>query len=62
MIVDPVIDEDADLRRNLAALGPGALRELQDLLTWPQPSRDKLSRSLRRTIRRGTARTADRAR
>jgi hypothetical protein len=37
---DP-LDEDADLRSNLAALGPVALRDLQDVLTWPQPRRDK---------------------
>jgi hypothetical protein len=41
-----VIDEDADLRSSLAALGPDALRELQDVLTWPGPSRDALLRSL----------------
>ena len=29
-----------------AALGPDALRQLQDVLTWPQPSRDALLRSL----------------
>ena len=39
-------DEDADLRSSLAALGPDALRELQDVLTWPEPSRDALLRSL----------------
>jgi hypothetical protein len=32
-----VIDnEDANIRSNLAALGPAALRELRDVLTWPQ--------------------------
>ena len=40
------IDEDADLRSNLAALGPDSLRELQNVLTWPQPMRDALARSL----------------
>ena len=30
----------------LAALGPEALRELQDVLTWPQPRRDEILRSL----------------
>jgi len=35
--VNPRFDEDADLRLNLAALGPDALRELQDVLMWPQP-------------------------
>ncbi len=41
-----MIDEDADLRSSLAALGPDALRQLQDVLTWPEPSRDALLRSL----------------
>lgn len=41
-----LVDEDADLRSSLAALGPAALRELQDVLTWPQPQRDGLLRSL----------------
>jgi hypothetical protein len=41
-----VIDEDAGLRSNLASLGPDALRQLQGVLTWPQPSRDALSLSL----------------
>lgn len=40
--VDDVIDEDADLRSSLAALGPAALRELQEVLTWPEPRRDAL--------------------
>jgi len=39
-------DEDADLRSRLATLGPDALGELQDILTWPEPSRDTLLRSL----------------
>jgi hypothetical protein len=39
-------DEDADLRLNLAALRPAALRELQDVLSWPQPKRDAFVRSL----------------
>jgi hypothetical protein len=39
-------DEDADIRSNLAALGPTALSELQDVLTWPQPRRDEFLRSL----------------
>jgi hypothetical protein len=39
-------DEDAGLRRNLAALGADSLRELQDVLTRPQPMRDALARSL----------------
>ena len=30
-------DEDVNLRSNLSALGPEALRQLQDVLTWPQP-------------------------
>ena len=38
------IVEDADLRSNLAALD--SLRELQNVLTWPQPMRDALARSL----------------
>jgi hypothetical protein len=41
-----MIDEDADLRSSLAARGPDALRELQDVLTRPEPSRDALLRSL----------------
>jgi hypothetical protein len=41
-----LIDEDADLRSSLAALGPDALLELQDVLTWPELSRDALLRSL----------------
>jgi hypothetical protein len=40
------LDEDVDLRSSLAALGPAPLRELCDVLTWPQPSRDALLRSL----------------
>jgi hypothetical protein len=44
-MVDPR-HEDADIRSNLAALGPDALRELQDVLTWPQPRRDEFLRSL----------------
>jgi hypothetical protein len=40
------LEEDADLRSSLAALGPDDLRELQDVLTWPQPMRDALARSL----------------
>jgi len=39
-------DEDADIRSNLVGLGPDALRELQDELTWPQPRRDEFLRSL----------------
>jgi hypothetical protein len=41
-----MIDEDGDLRSSLAALGPEALRQLQDVLTWPEPSRDALLGSL----------------
>jgi hypothetical protein len=41
---DP-FDEDRELRRHLAALGPAALRELQDVLTWPHERRDALLRS-----------------
>lgn len=41
-----LFDEDADIRSNPAALGPDALRELQDVLTWPQPRRDEFLRSL----------------
>jgi len=41
-----MIDEDADLRSKLAALGPDALRELQEVLTWSEPRRDALLRSL----------------
>jgi hypothetical protein len=41
-----LFDEDADIRSNLAALGPDALRELQDVLTWPQPRRDEFLRSI----------------
>jgi hypothetical protein len=44
--VDDAFDEDADLRSSLAAFGPDALRELQDVLTWPQPRRDAFLRSL----------------
>jgi hypothetical protein len=44
-MTDP-FDEDADIRSNLAALGPDAIRELQDVLTWPQPRRDDFLRSL----------------
>ena len=46
------IDEDSGLRSRLAALGPAALRDLRDVLTWPQPRRDALLRSL--VGRRGT--------
>jgi len=38
--VTDLIDEDADLRSNLAALGPAALKELQDVLAGPQPKLD----------------------
>jgi hypothetical protein len=41
-----MIGEDADLRSSLAALGLAALRQLHDVLTWPEPSRDALLRSL----------------
>jgi hypothetical protein len=41
-----MIDGDADLRSSLAALGPAALRELHDVLTWPEASRGALLRSL----------------
>ncbi len=41
-----LIDEDADLRSGLAALGPAALRELREVLTWPQRRRDDLLRVL----------------
>jgi len=40
-----LIDEDRDLRNDLSALGPAAIRELQDVLTWPQARRDALLRS-----------------
>ena len=39
-------DEDAGLRSGLDALGPAALSELRDVLTWAQPPRDALLRSL----------------
>jgi hypothetical protein len=42
----PILDEDADLRSGLAALGPAALRELRDVLTWPESWRDALLRAL----------------
>ena len=48
----PLIDEDAGLRSKLGALGPAALRQLRDVLTWPQPRRDALLRAL--VGRRGT--------
>jgi hypothetical protein len=38
--------EDEDLRRDLALLGPPALRELREVLTWPQERRDGLLRNL----------------
>jgi hypothetical protein len=41
-----LLSEDANLRSSLAELGPAALRELQDVLTSPKPSRDALLRSL----------------
>ena len=44
-MIDP-LDEDVDLRITLAALGPAILRELQDMLTWPDPRGDALLRSL----------------
>jgi hypothetical protein len=37
------VDKDADLRMNLTALAPDSLRELQELLTWPQPMLDALT-------------------
>ena len=45
--MDPdIFDEDASLRRNLAALGPDALRELRTILEAPQPYRDELLRAM----------------
>jgi hypothetical protein len=44
--MDELIDEDRELRDNLASLDPDALRQLRGVLTWPRPSRDTLSRSL----------------
>ena len=44
--MERLTDEDAYLRSSLAALGYDALRQLQDVLTWPEPSRDALLRSL----------------
>ena len=41
--MDDPIDEDRQLRSNLVALGPAALRQLRGVLTWPQPWRDALS-------------------
>ena len=38
------VDEDADLRASLAALGLDALRQLQDVLTWPQTFQSARSR------------------
>lgn len=37
-------DEDADLRANLASLGPGALADLKKVLEGPQTYRDALLR------------------
>jgi hypothetical protein len=37
-------DKDADLRENLAALGPGALADLRRVLQRPQTYRDALLR------------------
>jgi hypothetical protein len=37
-------DEDADLRTNLASLGPGALADLRRVLEAPQTSGDALLR------------------
>jgi hypothetical protein len=46
-VIAPYADpNELVLRSNLAALGPDALCELEDVLTWPQPPRDALSRSL----------------
>jgi hypothetical protein len=42
----PLNEEDADLRSGLASLGPAALRELREVLTWPEPWRDALLRML----------------
>ena len=45
--MDPnLIDEDASLRANLAALGEPALRELRGILEAPEPYRDAVSRAL----------------
>jgi hypothetical protein len=45
-ISDGTFDEDADLRSNLASLEPAGLRDLQDVLKWPEPQRDAFLRSL----------------
>jgi hypothetical protein len=50
-----LIDEDANLRANLAALGPAALRDLEDVLTWSQTDRDAFLQSL---VGRRESRTA----
>ena len=42
----PELDEDAELRSGLAALGAPARRQLRDVLTWPEGRRDALLRSL----------------
>ena len=41
-----LLDEDAELRSDLAALGPAYLRELDEVLSWPQERRDEFSRKL----------------
>jgi hypothetical protein len=44
-LVADSLDEDYDLRNNLAALGPAALKELHEMLSLPQERRDDLLRS-----------------
>jgi hypothetical protein len=39
-----VLDEDADLRANLASLGPAAIADLKRVLEAPQTYRDALLR------------------
>ena len=40
----PLTDEDAELRSDLAALGPAILRALDDVLSWSSSNRDALLR------------------
>jgi hypothetical protein len=40
-----LIDEDRQLRNDLAVFGPVALRRLRDVLMWPPARRDVLLRS-----------------
>ncbi len=48
-----LLDEDRQLKNDLAALEPTYLRELDEVLSWSQERRDEFSRKLVGTRLRG---------